>query len=317
MAARTPRQVQDLIAKAEVLLDALPYIKRFAGKTLVIKYGGHAMIDETLKSSFAQDIVLLKFVGMNPVVVHGGGPQIGDMLKQLGIPSRFVRGMRVTDPATMEVVEMVLVGKTNKEIVSLINRHGGHAVGLSGKDGELIRARKMRIAEPGAPEVDIGMVGEVAAINPMILETLDRSAIIPVIAPVGASDSGETFNINADLVAGKVAEALHAEKLLLLTDVEGIRDENGRVIPTLDDDRARQLIASGVIGEGMIPKVECCLEALQNGVHKTHIVDGRMRHAVLLEIFTREGVGTEVVRTMARRGGGRVRGEARRVAEHG
>ena len=319
MPPRAPRKVQDLIRKAEVLLDALPYIKRFAGKTLVIKYGGHAMVDEELKSSFAQDIVLLKFVGMNPVVVHGGGPQIADMLKQLNIPSRFVRGMRVTDPATMAVVEMVLVGKTNKEIVSLITRHGGHAVGLSGKDGELIRARKLRMAAPGAQngeELDIGMVGEVAAINPMVLETLDRSDIIPVIAPVGANDNGETFNINADLVAGKVAEALRAEKLILLTDVEGIRDESGAVVDTLDDERARQLIASGVIGEGMIPKVECCLEALKNGVKKTHIVDGRLRHAVLLEIFTREGVGTEVVRTLPRRGSGRLRGVARRAAEH-
>ena len=317
MTPRTPRQVEDLIAKAEVLLDALPYIKRFAGKTLVIKYGGHAMVDEALKSSFAQDIVLLKFVGMNPVVVHGGGPQIGEMLQQLGLPSRFVRGMRVTDSATMDVVEMVLVGKTNKEIVSLINRHGGHAVGLSGKDGELIRARKLRLAAAGSDgdePLDIGMVGEVAAINPMILQTLERSDIIPVIAPVGGSDSGETFNINADLVAGKVAEALRAEKLILLTDVEGIRDGNGNIVPTLDDERAQQLIASGVIGEGMIPKVECCLEALKNGVKKTHIVDGRLRHAVLLEIFTREGVGTEVVRTLARRSGARPR-EVRRAAE--
>ncbi len=318
MPPRTPRQVQDLIRKAEVLLDALPFIKRFAGKTLVVKYGGHAMVDEALKSSFAQDIVLLKFVGMNPIVVHGGGPQIGNMLTQLGIQSRFVRGMRVTDPATMEVVEMVLVGKTNKEIVSLINRHGGHAVGLSGKDGELIRARKLRLPPAGAPageELDIGMVGEVAAINPMVIETLDRGDIIPVIAPVGMSDGGETFNINADLVAGKVAEALRAEKLILLTDVEGIRDESGTVVATLDDERARQLIASGVIGEGMIPKVECCLEALRNGVKKTHIIDGRLRHAVLLEIFTREGVGTEVVRTLPRRGAGRLRGDARRAAE--
>jgi acetylglutamate kinase len=320
MPTRGPRQVQDLIKKAEVLLDALPYIKRFAGKTLVIKYGGHAMVDEALKSSFAQDIVLLKFVGMNPIVVHGGGPQIGDMLKQLNIPSRFVRGMRVTDPATMEVVEMVLVGKTNKEIVGLISRHGGHAVGLSGKDGELIRARKMRMTATGAKEgeeLDIGMVGEVAAINPMVLETLDRGDIIPVIAPVGAGDNGETFNINADLVAGKVAEALRAEKLILLTDVEGIRDESGHVIDTLDDERAQQLISTGVIGEGMIPKVECCLEALKNGVKKTHIVDGRLRHAVLLEIFTREGVGTEVVRTLPRRSSGRLRGESRRLAERG
>lgn len=318
MAAPTPARMQDLIAKAEVLLDALPYIKRFAGKKLVIKYGGHAMVDEALKSSFAQDIVLLKYVGMNPVVVHGGGPQIGDMLKQLGIPSRFVRGMRVTDPATMDVVEMVLVGKTNKEIVTLINRHGGHAVGLSGKDGDLIRARKMRLPATPAPSgepLDIGMVGEVAAINPMVIETLDRSDIIPVIAPVGISDGGETFNINADLVAGKVAEALRAEKLILLTDVEGIRDESGAVVPTLDDEQAQRLIASGVIGEGMIPKVECCLEALKNGVRKTHIVDGRVRHAILLEIFTHEGVGTEVVRTQPRRGGGRLRGEARRAGE--
>jgi acetylglutamate kinase len=317
MASRTPRQVDELIAKAEVLLDALPYIKRFAGKTLVVKYGGHAMVDEALKSSFAQDIVLLKFVGMNPVVVHGGGPQIGDMLKQLGIESRFVRGMRVTDSATMDVVEMVLVGKTNKEIVSLITRHGGHAVGLSGKDGELIRARKLKVAAPGSDGdelLDIGMVGEVVAVNPMVLQTLDRSDIIPVIAPVGGGDNGETFNINADLVAGKVAEALRAEKLILLTDVDGIHDESGAVVPTLDDERARQLIASGVIGEGMIPKVECCLDALKNGVSKTHIVDGRLRHAVLLEIFTREGVGTEVVRSLARRGAGRVR-EARRAAE--
>jgi len=300
MPTRTPKQVQDLIAKAEVLLDALPYIKRFADKTVVVKYGGHAMVDEALKDSFAQDIVLLKFVGINPVVVHGGGPQIAAMLQQLGIQSTFVRGMRVTDQATMDVVEMVLVGKTNKEIVSLINRHGGHAVGLSGKDGELIRARRMKLSAPastgGTEALDIGLVGEVAAVNPMVLEALDRSDIIPVIAPVGFGEHGETYNINADLVAGKLAEALRAEKLILLTDVEGIKDASGAVVPTLDDERARELIADGTIGEGMIPKVECCLEALKNGVKKTHIVDGRLRHAVLLEIFTREGVGTEVVR---------------------
>lgn len=314
MPGRSSQQVQDLVAKAEVLLDALPYIRRFADKTVVVKYGGHAMIDEALKDSFAQDIVLLKFVGLNPVVVHGGGPQIGAMLKQLGIESRFVRGMRVTDQATMDVVEMVLVGKTNKEIVSLINRHGGHAVGLSGKDGELIRARKLKMTDPGGgadAAVDIGMVGEVAAVNPMVIETLDRSDMIPVIAPVGGGDDGQTYNINADLVAGKVAEALRAEKLILLTDVEGIKDAAGNVISTLDDEHARRLIADGTIGEGMIPKVECCLEALKNGVKKTHIVDGRVRHAVLLEIFTREGVGTEVVRG-ERAGRGR---EARRVGE--
>ena len=313
MPSRSSQQMQDLVAKAEVLLDALPYIRRFADKTVVVKYGGHAMIDEALKDSFAQDIVLLKFVGLNPVVVHGGGPQIGAMLKQLGIESRFVRGMRVTDQATMDVVEMVLVGKTNKEIVSLINRHGGHAVGLSGKDGELIRARKLKMAEPGGGEdaLDIGMVGEVAAVNPMVIETLDRSDMIPVIAPVGGGDDGESYNINADLVAGKVAEALRAEKLILLTDVEGIKDADGNIISTLDDEHARRLIADGTIGEGMIPKVECCLEALKNGVKKTHIVDGRVRHAVLLEIFTREGVGTEVVRG-EHAGRGR---DARRVGE--
>ena len=295
--------MENLIHKAEVLLDALPYIRRFSGKTFVIKYGGHAMIDEELKAGFAQDIVLLKFVGMNPVIVHGGGPQIGDMLKQLNIQSTFVRGMRVTDQATMDVVEMVLVGKVNKEIVSLINRHGGRAVGLSGKDGDLILARKMSLTveEDGKRErLDVGMVGEVRAINPAVIESLDRSDFIPVIAPVGVGDRGETYNINADLVAGKVAEALRAEKLMLLTDVEGIRGADGAVIPALDVERAQELIKDGTIGEGMIPKVECCMDALRGGVKKTHIIDGRVKHAVLLEIFTREGVGTEVVRTLQR-----------------
>jgi acetylglutamate kinase len=296
------RRVEELVEQARVLLEALPYIRQFYGKTLVIKYGGHAMMDEALKDSFAQDVVLLKFVGMNPVIVHGGGPQIGKMLTQLGIQSTFVRGMRVTDQATMEVVEMVLVGRINKEIVHLINRHGGRAVGLSGKDGELIRARRMRMTAPGSPEhVDIGMVGEVVGIDPTVIQTLDRSDFIPVIAPVGMSDEGETLNINADLAAAKVAEALHAEKLIMLTDVEGIRDETGAVVPTLDQTRARELIASGVIGEGMIPKVECCLEALVGGVRKTHVIDGRVLHAVLLEIFTTAGVGTEVVRSQPRR----------------
>jgi acetylglutamate kinase len=315
VSSRSSAQVRGLIAKAEVLLDALPYIRRFAGKTLVIKYGGHAMIDEALKDSFARDIVLLKFVGINPVVVHGGGPQIGVMLAQLGIESRFVRGMRVTDQATMDVVEMVLVGKTNKEIVTLIHRHGGHAVGLSGKDGELIRARRLKLRGPSASggdeELDLGMVGEVAAVNPLVLETLDRSDIIPVIAPVGVGDGGETYNINADLVAGKVAEALRAEKLILLTDVDGIRDASGQVLATLDDAQARRLIADGVIGEGMIPKVECCLDALRNGVKQAHIIDGRLRHAILLETFTREGVGTEVIREA--RLGARARTDARRL----
>jgi acetylglutamate kinase len=298
MPPRTGQQVEELIARADVLLDALPYIRRFFGKTMVIKYGGHAMLDEGLKESFAQDVVLLKFVGINPVIVHGGGPQIGHMLKRLGIESRFVRGMRVTDQATMDVVEMVLGGKLNKEIVTLINRQGGRAVGISGKDGELIIARKMLVAsnEPGASEmVDVGQVGEVRAVNPIVIQALGRSDFIPVIAPIGVNEKGETFNINADLAAAKIAEALSAEKLILLTDVEGIRDGEGTVIPTLDADRARELIASGVIGEGMIPKVECCLDALAGGVLKTHIIDGRLKHAVLLEILTREGVGTEVL----------------------
>jgi acetylglutamate kinase len=310
MPPRTARHVEDLIARADVLLDALPYIRRFFGKTMVIKYGGHAMLDEGLKEGFAQDVVLLKFVGINPVIVHGGGPQIGQMLKQLGIESRFVRGMRVTDQATMDVVEMVLGGKLNKEIVTLINRQGGRAVGLSGKDGELIIARKMLVPsnEPGVSEmIDVGLVGEVRAVNPIVIQALDRADFIPVIAPIGVNEKGETFNINADLAAAKIAEAVGAEKLILLTDVEGIRDGEGTVIPTLDADRARELIASGVIGEGMIPKVECCLDALTGGVRKTHIIDGRLKHAVLLEILTREGVGTEVLGRKPRPESGRRR----------
>ncbi|HYD49694.1 MAG TPA: acetylglutamate kinase [Terriglobales bacterium] len=287
------------IAKAEVLLEALPYIRRFSGKTIVIKYGGHAMIDADLKESFGQDVALLKFIGINPVVVHGGGPQIGELLNRLGIESQFVRGMRVTDQATMDVVEMVLAGSINKEIVSLINRHGGRAVGLSGKDDGFILARRMTIDDPKSPKgpkLDIGMVGEVRAINPAVIDALDRSAFIPVIAPVGVGDHGESYNINADLVAGEIAEALRAEKLILLTDVDGIRGADGAVLRTLNGDHAEQLIREGVIGSGMIPKVECCIKALRGGVQKTHIIDGRIRHSVLLEIFTDEGVGTEVTR---------------------
>ena len=301
------------VEKADVLLEALPYIRRFAGKLLVIKYGGHAMEDDELKDSFAQDVTLLKYVGMNPVIVHGGGPQIDDMLDRLGIRSRFVRGMRVTDAPTMDVVEMVLVGKINKEIVALINRHGGHAVGLSGKDGELIVGRKMHV--PGvprnSPEHDIGMVGEVIGVNPKIIESLDASDFIPVIAPVGVGLEGETYNINADLVAGKIAQSLAAEKLILLTDIEGIKDKDGALASTLASDEALDMITSGVITQGMIPKVECCIEALKGGVAKTHIIDGRVRHAVLLEIFTTEGVGTEVVRSaVKRRGVSRLRPKA-------
>ena len=282
-------------------MEALPYIQRFYGKTFVIKYGGHAMENEELKQSFAQDIVLLKYVGINPVVVHGGGPQIDTVLEKMGITSRYVRGMRVTDQATLDIVEMVLVGKVNKEIVNLINRHGGLAVGLSGKDGGLILARKMNVtvsSPNGAPPeiIDIGMVGEIIGINPLVIESLDQNKFIPVIAPVGVGQEGETYNINADLVAGEVAEALHAEKLIMMTDVEGVKDKRGSLLSTLKENQARKMIQDGVVGSGMIPKVECCVNALKGGVGKTHIVDGRVKHAVLLEIFTKEGIGTEVVR---------------------
>ena len=292
--------MEKFIVKAEILMEALPYIQRFYGKTFVIKYGGNAMVDEELKTSFAQDIVLLKYVGINPVVVHGGGPQIDQTLKKMGIASRYIRGMRVTDPETVDIVEMVLVGKVNKEIVTLINRHGGMAVGLSGKDGDLILARKMcvKVTSNGqTPEtVDIGMVGEIIGINPLVINSLDENKFIPVIAPVGVGKQGETYNINADLVAGQIAEALGAEKLILLTDVEGVSDRNGGLLSTLKVSQARKLIQEGVVAEGMIPKVECCMDALRGGVGKTHIIDGRVKHAVLLEIFTKEGVGTEVVR---------------------
>ncbi|MGE0827254.1 MAG: acetylglutamate kinase [Candidatus Binatia bacterium] len=286
------------IQKADTLLEALPYIQRFSGKTFVIKYGGHAMEDEALRQHFARDVVLLKFVGMNPVVVHGGGPQIGEMLKKLGVSSRFVRGMRVTDAQTMDVVEMVL-GKINQEIVTLINSQGGKAVGLSGKDGELVIARKMllSVTENGQSIThDIGQVGEVVGVNPQVIHALTQANFIPVIAPVGVGKDGTPYNINADLVAGKVAEALRAEKLILLTDIEGIKGKDGTLIPTLAGEDAALLIQDGTIGEGMIPKVECCISALHGGVQKTHIIDGRVRHATLLEIFTKEGIGTEVVR---------------------
>ncbi|MBI1994120.1 MAG: acetylglutamate kinase [Deltaproteobacteria bacterium] len=292
--------MEKFIGKAEVLMEALPYIRRFYGKTFVVKYGGNAMVDEELKTSFAQDVVLLKYVGINPVVVHGGGPQIDQTLEKMGIARQFVRGMRVTDQETMDIVEMVLVGKINKEIVNLINQHGGMAVGLSGKDGSLIQARKMSLtvaADGERPEIiDIGQVGEIVGINPTIINSLDENKFIPVIAPVGVGEHGETYNINADLVAGQVAEALGAEKLILLTDVEGVKDKKGELLSTLKINQARKLIQEGIVGEGMIPKVECCIEALKGGVGKTHIIDGRVKHAVLLEIFTKEGVGTEVVR---------------------
>ena len=292
--------MEDFIGKAEVLMEALPYIQRFYGKTFVVKYGGRAMVDEQLKASFAQDIVLLKYVGISPVVVHGGGPQIDQTLKKMGIVSRYMQGMRVTDPETLDIVEMVLVGKVNKEIVGLINHQGGMAVGLSGKDGGLILARKKNIevaADGEANEIiDLGMVGEIVRINPTVINSLDENNFIPVIAPVGVGEKGETYNINADLVAGHIAEALGAEKLILLTDVEGVRSEKGGLMSTLKISQARKLIEGGVVAAGMIPKVKCCIDALEGGVGKTHIIDGRVRHAVLLEIFTEEGVGTEVVR---------------------
>jgi acetylglutamate kinase len=283
----------DLVQRAEILLEALPYIRRFSGKTIVVKYGGNAMIDEGLKQAFARDVVLLKFVGINPVIVHGGGPQIDRMLSELQIESTFKRGLRVTDAETMRVVEMVLAGQINGEIVGQINRAGGRAVGFSGKDGNLIVAR--RVAAAGS-EGDIGQVGEVVGVNPELVKALEERDFIPVIAPVGSSSDGESLNINADTAAGKIAEALEAEKLLLLTDVSGIKDARGELISTLAASEASSLIQSGVVTAGMIPKVECCLQALRGGVKKVHIIDGRVRHAVLLELFTDQGVGTEVAR---------------------
>lgn len=295
--------MQDPIERAQVLVEALPYIRRFRGKTFVIKYGGHAMQSEELRESFAQDVVLLEHVGINPVIVHGGGPQISELATRLGLKSRFVRGMRVTDAPTMEAAEMVLQ-RINKEIVTLLSRQGGRAVGLSGKDGDLIVSRKMRmVVSDGSgrkTRVDVGLVGEVDEVNPAVLRTLEAAEFIPVVAPTGVGRDGQTYNINADVAASKIAVALKAEKLILLSDVEGVKDKDGRLISTLDIAQARRLIARGVIHEGMIPKVECCIDALRAGVGKTHILDGRVRHAVLLEIFTRSGVGTEVVQSSAR-----------------
>ncbi len=282
---------------AHVLTESLPYIRRFAGKTFVIKYGGHAMENEHLKNSFARDIVLMKRVGFNPVVVHGGGPQISELLKRIGKESRFVDGMRVTDSETMDVVEMVLGGLVNKEIVNNINRHGGCAVGLTGKDGDLIHARKLTITRKSpdleAPEiVDIGHVGEVASIDKSIVETLTRGNFIPVIAPIGVGPDGQSYNINADLVAGKMAEVLHAEKLILLTDTTGVLDQEGKLLTGLDARQVQALIDDGTIHGGMLPKIGCALEAVRGGVKAAHIIDGRIEHAVLVELFTDAGIGT-------------------------
>ena len=282
---------------AHVLTESLPYIRRFSGKTIVVKYGGNAMENDGLKNGFARDIVLMKLVGFNPVVVHGGGPQISHLLKRIGKESRFVDGMRVTDSETMDVVEMVLGGLVNKEIVNNINRHGGCAVGLTGKDGDLIHARKLTITrqspELKAPEIiDIGHVGEVASIDKSIVETLIAGNFIPVIAPIGVGQDGQSYNINADLVAGKVAEVLRAEKLILLTDTAGVKDQQGNLLTGLDARRVQELIDDGTIHGGMLPKIACALEAVRGGVKAAHIIDGRIEHAVLVELFTDAGIGT-------------------------
>jgi len=287
--------MQENIQRAEILMEALPYIRAFQGKTLVIKYGGAAMEQAGLKEQFAKDVLLLRLVGIPLVIVHGGGPQIGALMKRLGKEPRFVGGMRVTDEETVEIVEMVLVGKINKEIVGLINHHGGRAVGLSGKDGSLIRARKRLHRGPDGALVDIGLVGEVEAVNPEPIRVLEQHGFIPVIAPVGVGAGGETYNINADLVAGDVAAALQAEKLIHLTDVQGINGEDGRHVSTLTKREAERLIKAGVIEGGMLPKVESSLRALAGGAQKAHIIDGRVPHAILLEVLTKEGIGTEIV----------------------
>jgi acetylglutamate kinase len=292
--------ISNSIERADILLESLPYIRRFYNKTIVVKYGGHAMVDDELKDKFAKDVVMMKYIGINPVVVHGGGPQIGNLLKKFGKESKFIQGMRVTDEETMNIVEMVLVGTVNKEIVGLINRHGGNAVGLSGKDGNLIVAEKYYLNEEKAkhtpPEIiDIGLVGTVKNVNSQLIATLTQNNFIPVIAPTGIGESGETYNINADVVAGEIAAALQAEKLLLLTDVPGVLDKNKQLINTMTDKKALKLIDDGIVEGGMFPKIKCCLKALKGGVKKAHIIDGRLKHAILLEVFTDKGIGTEIV----------------------
>jgi acetylglutamate kinase len=277
---------------AEILIEALPYIQALDQKTVVIKFGGNAMVDEELKSSFAQDIVLLKQVGVNPVIVHGGGPQIGKLLEKIGKQSRFIEGMRVTDGETMDVVEMVLGGLVNKQIVALINRHGGRAVGLTGKDGGLINARKMKLAGAEAKNQDLGQVGEVDSIDPAVVQMLDEDDFIPVIAPIGVGKDGTSYNINADLVAGKLASVLGAEKLLLLTNTAGVLDPMGNLLTGITIEETIQLIKQGVIHGGMLPKVDCALDAVKAGVKTGHIIDGRVKHSVLLELLTDSGVGT-------------------------
>jgi acetylglutamate kinase len=294
--------VQRGIDKAKILIEALPYIRAFAGKTVVVKYGGAAMTDEALKQSVALDVILMRYVGMQPVVVHGGGPEITKAMERAGLTPTFVGGLRVTDQVTMKIVEMVLVGQINQELVTLINQHGGSAVGLSGKDGGLIRARKadpVAIAQPtvnpAEPKIDLGFIGEITAVDKRILLALGRDGFTPVVAPTGVDEAGVTYNINADLAAGEIAGALQAEKLVLLTDTDGILDKDGVLIPTLNRTEMKGLIADGVISGGMLPKAQACLTALENGVRKIHIVNGTIPHALLLEVFTSEGVGTEIV----------------------
>ncbi len=290
--------MEQLIKKASVLIESLPYIERFFGKTIVIKYGGHAMVDENLQNNFAKDVVLLKYIGINPVIVHGGGPQIGAMLKKLNIPSKFVSGMRVTNKETMNVVEMVLTGKVNKDIVNLILKHGGKAIGLSGKDGHLIRAEKLMIEADSpvvqSPEIiDLGHVGKVKSINTEVLDSIGKN-FIPIIAPIGVGDDFEAYNINADLVAGAVAAGLKAEKLLLLTDVRGILDNDGKLIQSIHIADVKRLTEEGILKGGMLPKTDAAVQAIKAGVKKSHIIDGRILHSVLLEMFTDSGIGTQI-----------------------
>lgn len=285
--------------RAGILAEALPYIRNFSGKRILIKYGGSAMTNEQLKRDFAEDIALLSFIGVKPTIVHGGGPQIGALLKKLGKESRFVKGLRVTDEETMDVVEMVLVAKVNKDVVSLINSYGGKAVGVSGRDGGLIRAKKARPAKLADTDEDLGLVGEVERINPELISSLEDRGFIPVIAPVGAGPQNKPYNINADTAAGAMAAALKAEKFILLTDVPGVLDSDGSLISTLSEEVAESLVEDGSISGGMIPKIKCCLSSIRGGVPKAHIIDGRVPHALLLEILTDEGIGTEIVREKA------------------
>jgi acetylglutamate kinase len=292
--------MKDIITKAQILIESLPYIRNFYGKVFVIKYGGSAQIKEDLKNAFAQDIVLLNYIGIRPVIVHGGGPKISSVMEKMGKKPKFVQGQRVTDKETMDIVEMVLGGLVNKEIVSLINSHGGKAVGMSGKDGELIRAKK-KLVKRTSPEtgadtlIDLGLVGEVISVNTHVLSSLEKEGFIPVISPIGVGSKGETLNINADYVAASIASTLKAEKFILLTDVPGIMDKKNQIVSTLTKKQIKKFINDGTISGGMLPKVQACLKAVEGGVSKTHIIDGRVPHCLLLEIFTKKGIGTEIV----------------------